>query len=220
MATTSSTRLGQNRALVALVPLLLLGFTSSPAAAQPASAPGLGTLALNWARGHFATPLVCEIDGRPVRGLRRVLIEPVSKRLGHPAAQITFVDLEPGAAKRCFNDFGQPEPNLVGSLEIRHLGSHHPESARRDFKEALRRKQGFEFAITSGHLRLQEVQQPPAPTEIVDFARGRAKLRLIAPGSDAARRLADFRSPRKLLLDLQTRDGRQLSFPLVLRELR
>jgi hypothetical protein len=203
---------------VALLPLLVLGLASSPAVAQQTSAPDLGTLALTWARGDYATPLVCEIDGQPVRGLRRVLIAPVPKRPGHPAAEVTFVDLEPGEAKRCFNDFGQPEPNLVGSLEIRFLGSYHPESARRDFKEALRRKRGFEFSITSGRLRLQEVQQPPAPTEIVDFARGRVELRLLAPGSDAARLLADFQSPRKLLLELQTRDGKQLSFPLVLRE--
>ena len=97
---------------MALLPLLVLGLASSPATAQQASAPDLGTLALTWARGDYATPLVCEIDGQPVRGLRRVLIAPVPKRLGHPAAKITFVDLEPGEARRCFNDFGQPEPDL------------------------------------------------------------------------------------------------------------
>jgi hypothetical protein len=200
------------------MPLLLLGLTSWPAAAQQASGPSLGTLALTWARGSYATPLVCEIDGQPVRGLRRILITPSLERPDYPTAQITFVDLEPGEARRCFDDFGHSEPNLVGTLEIRYLGSYHPESARRDFKEALRRKRGFEFAVTSGRLRLQEVQQPPPPTEIIDFARGRVELRLIAPGSDAARFLADFRSPRKLLLELETRDGKQLSFPLVLRE--
>jgi hypothetical protein len=206
-------------ACAVLAPLLLLALPSI-GASQGDSGAGLGDLALDWARGRYATPLVCLIDDEPVRGMRRLMIAPVSELRGRAANRIIFVDLEPGSATRCFNDFGKPEPNIIGSLEIYYVGSDHPESARRDFKEALRRKRGFEFAIASGHLRLQEVAQPPGPSETVDFARGRAALRLIAPGSDEERLLADFRSPRKALLELRTHDGRQLAFPLFLTDLR
>ena len=208
------------RLAVAVLAFLLLLALAPTGASREDSGPDLGDLALDWARGRYGTPLVCEIDGEPVRGMRRLLIAPVSQHGGRAADRIIFVDLEPGAATRCFDDFGEPEPNILGGVEIHYVGSTNPEHARRDFKEALRRKRGFEFVIGSGHLKLQEVAQPPVPPETVDFARGRASLRLIAPGSDAARLLDDFRSPRKLMLELQTHDGRQLSFPLFLTDLR
>lgn len=203
----------------ALASLLLLALPSA-GTSQGTSSPILGDLALDWARGRYATPLVCEIDGEPVRGVRRLLIAPAPNPAGRSAARIIFVDLEPGAATRCFDDFGEPEPNIKGSLEIHHVGGHHPESARRDFKEALRRNRGFDFVVGSGQLQLQKVGPPPASPETIDFTRGSASLRLIAPGSDAARLLADFGSPRKLLLKLRTREGRQLDFPLFLTDLR
>ena len=84
----------------------------------------------------------------------------------------------------------------------------------RDFRQQLRRRQGFEFEIPAGGLRMTELAQPAKPVRRVDFRGGRAVLQEIAPGSDDARLLSDHRSPRKLLLEISARDGTKLSFPL------
>ena len=111
-------------------------------------------------------------------------------------------------------------PNVTGSVQIRLLGNRHSDTIRRDFREHIRRKQGFEFGIVSGGLRIRPVTQPPSEGEGVDFRGGRALLRMIAPGSDSARLLADFDSPKKMLLEISARDGTKLSFPLYMTDLR
>ena len=187
---------------------------------QPAVAQGpevsVAELALQWSVGHFASPLICQLEGEPRRGLRRILIGPAPARIQPPANRIRFVDLEVQDASRCFTELAGDTPNVTGSLLIRLPGRHAAESAQRDFRESLRRTRGFEFRVAGGRLQIQAVTQPASPVRAVDFAGGRAALREVLDGSDTGRLLAPFRSPRKLLLELTARDGTELSFPLYL----
>lgn len=185
------------------------------AGAQPTN-PTLAGLALDWSRGHFASPLICRIDGALVRGIRRVLITPGAPHLRPQVNRIVFVDLEVEDASRCFADLTGDVPNVTGSLQIRLPGRHHADTVRRDFRDTLRRKHGFEFEISSGNLRFQPVSAPPSPAKAVDFSGGSATLREIAPGSDHARALADFPSPRKLVLTVTAPDSTTLELPLFL----
>ena len=58
--------------------LLAVAGRAGPALAQAAGAgPDLNALSLDWARGNYGAPLVCEVEGSPVRAVRRVLIAPV-----------------------------------------------------------------------------------------------------------------------------------------------
>jgi hypothetical protein len=180
----------------------------------------VGDMALDWARGRFATPVICQLADKPVRGIRRILITPGPAHIRPRVAKIVFVDLEVEEASRCFTDLGGDTPNIKGSLQIRLPGNRRPDTARRDFREQLRRKQGFEFEITAGGLRIQPVTQPPSPDQGVDFRGGRAYLRGLDPGSDSERVLAHFDSPRKLLLEISARDGTKLAFPLYMTDLR
>ena len=183
-------------------------------------APTVSDMALDWARGRFATPLICEIEGKLVRGIRRVMIAPGASHQRSRRNRIVFVDLEVEEASRCFAELAGNVPNVMGSVQIEFPAVRRSDTARRDFREALRRKQGFEFRIAEGGLKLQEVTQPPSPVRAVDFRGGSASLRTIDPGSDAARLLAPFESPRKMILELSARDGTKLSFPLYMTDLR
>ena len=129
-------------------------------------------------------------------------------------------DLEVEEASRCFVELAGNVPNVMGSVQIEFPAVRRSDTARRDFREALRRKRGFEFRIAEGGLKLQEVTQPPSPVRVVDFRGGSASLRTIEPGSDAARLLAPFESPRKMILEVSARDGTKLSFPLYMTDLR
>jgi hypothetical protein len=199
---------------------LALGAVTTLAAAAPSAAQApaltLPDMALKWSLGSFASPLICELEGRPVRGLRRVEITSGPTRIQPPVNRIRFIDMEVEDASRCFVELAGDTPNVTGSLHIRLLGSHSPDAAQRDFRESLRRRRGFEFTITKGVLQIQEVAQPAPPPRAVDFSRGRAKLSELPDGSDTARLLAPFPSPRKLQLELEARDGTTLSFPLYL----
>lgn len=192
----------------------------SPAYGQSPSGRTVADLALDWARGRFASPLICQFGDKPVRGIRRVLITPGPSHVRPAVDRIVFVDLDVDEASRCFAELKGDVPNVIGSVQIRLLGIRTADTARRDFREQLRRKQGFEFGIVSGGLRIRPVSQPPSAGEGVDFRGGRASLRTIEPGSDSARLLADFDSPRKLLLELSATDGTKLSFPLYMTDLR
>jgi hypothetical protein len=177
-------------------------------------------MALDWSRGRFASPLICELEGELVRGLRRVLITPGPSHERPRVNRIVFVDLEVDEASRCFAELVGDVPNVTGSIQIHLLSSRRSDTARRDFREWLRRKRGFEFRIAAGGLKLQPVTQPPSPARGVDFRGGHASLRTLEPGSDDSRLLAPFPSPRKLLLELTARDGTKLSFPLYMTDLR
>jgi len=180
--------------------------------------PTLADIALRWAEGEFGSPLICQIGGEPVRGLRRLTIAPPRRREHPPVARITFVDLEAEEASRCFTELEADVPNVTGWVQIRLPGNHRADTAERDFREAMRRKRGFEFQITAGSLSIQPVTQPPTQPRAVAFTGGTAKLADIRPGTDSARLLAGFRTPRKLLLELEAKDGTQLALPLYVPE--
>jgi hypothetical protein len=183
------------RAVALASPLLL----ACAAAAQPRVL-DLNVLALDWARGRYLSPVICETDGELVRGGRRLLITPGPRHARPPTDRILFSDLE------------------LGQLEFRHLARARPDTAQRDFKAALRRDRGFEFAIARGTLRIQPVGSDE-PRD-VDFGGGEARLHAIAPGSDDARLLGDLIGLRKLVLELESPDGTLLRLPLLMTELR
>jgi hypothetical protein len=187
------------------------------AAAQP-QVIDLNLLALDWARGRYLSPVICETSGELTRGGRRLMITPGPRHARPPVARILFSDLEVPGATRCFDELGSEQPNVVGQLEFRHLGRSRPDSAERDLKAALRRDKGFDFHVARGTLRIQTVGEPEA--RAVDFRGGEVRLHAIAPGSDDARRLGDLVGLRKLLLELEAPDGTRLRLPLLMTELR
>jgi hypothetical protein len=209
------------RSVLGLVGLAAFA-VAAPASAQRAGGSEItvAELALEWARGRFASPVVCQIDGEAVRGLRRVLITPGPPHVEPPVDRIVFVDMEVSGASRCVSELEGEVPNLTGSLDIRLESTRRPDTAERDFREQLRRRGGFEFDVVSGGLKLQPVGQPESAARAVDFRGGSAFLRDVEEGSDASRLLASFPSPRKVLLELSARDGTKLSFPLAQTELR
>lgn len=209
--------------LACALPLAITLLGAAPAAAQRPTGQGeitVAELALDWARGRFATPVVCQLNGEAVRGLRRIVITPGPSSIRPPANRIVFIDMEVSEASRCITELEGPTPNLTGSLLIRLLTTRRTDTASRDFKEALRRKHGFDFAVISGRLDVQPVTDPPTPAQTVDFRGGQASLHEMPEGSDAGRLLARFPSPRKLLLEISARDGTKLSFPLYMTDLR
>ena len=174
----------------------------------------LNQLALQWATGRYASPLVCEFDDTPRRGLRRVVITSGPPHIRPAIDRIVFVDLDAAAASRCFTDLGQSVANVLGSIEIRLSGHSRPDTAAREFTIALRREHGFEFDIITGTLRFEEVGPDAPPPRTIDFAGGKARIHLVKPGSDLARLLKDFPGVRKLLLELEAEAGERLRLPL------
>ena len=195
-----------------LTAALLWGPTLASAQAQ--SAPSLDDLIARWAAGSFRSPLLCEIDGELVRGVRRVLVRARPQPGRPPLVSVEFVDLDPGKATRCIDSTGAPVPNLAGRIELRPSGHRHPETATRDFKRALKQDKGFTYAVSSGKLKVQEVSAAPAPARILDLRGGRLTLSLVFPATDPARALADFSSSRKLVLSLESAEGERLILPL------
>lgn len=186
------------------------------AVALPARAgePDLARLALQWVRGDYRAPLLCEFEGRPHRGLRRVRIAPGPPSAARPSDRILFFDLEAEQATRCFSDLGSEEPNLVGTLEISFPGPSRPDTARRDFDAALRRSGGFSFRVERGRLRVEPIGAGSDGAREVDFAGGSATISRVERGSDAARRLGEIPGRRRLRLVLEA-DETRWEFPLV-----
>jgi len=204
-------------ALAALAAVLL----ASPPDAAGQSAPSLGDTVTIWARGNWASPVYCRIDGETVRGIRRVLIDPARNPLpGRTELELRFVDMQVDEAERCFDLVGSELPNLVGKLQLRFNGTSHPETVERDFQRALRRDRGFAFEVVRGRLRVEPVEPGEDGGRVEDFAGREAWLRRPAPASDSERALADFRSPRKLELELQTPGGETLRLPLFMTDTR
>jgi hypothetical protein len=210
---------------------LLVGIgVSGVAARATAQRPGaveeitVADMALDWARGRFASPVICQIDsqsdGRPVRGLRRLLITPGPRQVRPRVNRIVFVDMEVSDASRCVSELAGEVPNVTGSIQIRLPTSRHRDTAKRDFRELMRRKGGIDFDIVSGGLKIQPITQPESAARTVDFRGGRASLHDVGKGSDLSRLLAPFDSPRKLSLEVSARDGTKLSFPLYMTDLR
>ncbi len=203
-----------------LFPLLFAAaLSASPARAQ--GAPSLGDAITAWARGNWASPVFCRIGDETVRGIRRVLIEPAKNPLpGRTEIEIRFIDMQVADAERCFDVVGTEVPNLIGKLQTRYNGTSHPETAQRDFERALKRERGFEFEVVRGRLRVEIVGPGEPPARVEDFAGATAWLRQPARSSDAERALAEFRSPRKLELEITTREGTVVRLPLFLTEQR
>jgi hypothetical protein len=207
-------RMAHRRAACGLSLLLLLA--SATATAQ--SGPDLSDLVVEWARGRYASPVMCELEGSLVRGIRRVIIGGERMPGRTVTLELQFIDMRPGEATRCVNATGRPQPNALGKLQLRLPGHPHPETAKRDFKQTLKQERGFDFEIAAGRLKLQSVAVPPAEPRVVDFRGGHASIGLVQPATDAERELRDFKSPRKLVLELESPKGDALKLPIFLFE--
>jgi hypothetical protein len=196
---------------------LLLACAAAAQSLQP-RALDLNLLALDWARGRYLSPVICETDGELTRGGRRLLITPGPRHASPPVGRILFSDLEVPAASRCFDELGRDQPNVLGHVDFRHPGRSRPDSAQRDFKAALRREHGFDFHIAGGILRVEPVGGGEARE--VDFRGGEVRLHAIPAGSDDARVLGDLAGLRKLLLVIEAPDGTRLRLPLLMTDLR
>ena len=191
----------------------VLGVASSAGAQAAGAGPDLNVLSLEWARGLYGSPLVCDVNGSPLRAVRRVLIAPNPTDRGM-LDRIQFPDPAAAGATRCFSELGAEEPLVDGALLISLPGRSRPDTARYDFTTALRRDDGFRFDIRSGKLGVKGWGPGSEAPRTVDFEGGHAWLRLIKPGTDAERLLRSFESPRKLTLELEAPDGTSLRFPL------
>jgi len=201
------------RALLALA-------TLAPAAHAQGPERDFNAMALEWSRGRWASPVLCEIGGEPVRGVRRVLVAPGPRQASPAVNQLIFRPLEADEASRCFTSLGAVAPDVSGTLRFRHERRVNADAVEREFKAALRREDGFDFRIVAGTLRIVTVGEPASGPREVDFAGGRARFREVAPRSDTAKLLVDFESPRKLSLELEANDGTRLELPLALAGLR
>ena len=191
---------------------ILLLFSASLARAQ--QGPDLADLVVGWASGSMRSPISCEIDGRLRQGVRRVIIEPEPRRGRASDMRLRFIDLHPGDATRCVDTKGTSLPNLIGSIRARYPGRPHPETAKRDFREALKRKKGFELDVIEGSLKLEPVGPGAEAARKVDFARGKLVLSRVYPATDPYRELAPFKSERKFLLTLKAPSGEVLVLPV------
>lgn len=198
------------------ISVLLAGAILLAAArSTPAQGPDLNALVLDWARGRYASPLHCELEGRPVRGLRRLLVTPGPRDVRPPVDVIVFVKLEVDDASRCFTELESEVPNLWGRVQIRVPGTPHPDTATRDFQVQIRRKGGFDFEIPAGQLLVQPIGDEGGAPRRMDFRGGRARMSEVKPGTDAFRLLDDMPPGRFVLLELETRDGERLELPVV-----
>lgn len=186
---------------------LLAACWLAPAAAAAQPMLDLNELALHWTRGDWASPLVCEQEGKAQRGLRRVLVTPGPRDRRPPSNKLTFVSMKMPAGARCYTDTGDTQPDAVGSLVFHLEGISRPDLATHQFQEVLEREGGFAFTVTSGVLQLDGRK--------VDFADGSARFEPVRRGSDAWRRLQDLKGPHKLLLTLEAPDGTRLAVDLV-----
>lgn len=203
---------------VAVAAAALAGLAFPPAAS--AQQPDLNLLAIDWARGRYASPLFCEIDGEARRGLRRLLITPGPRHVRPPVGRIVFVKLEVEEATRCFTALGEPSPNIWGQLQIRVAGRSQPDTARRDFDAMLRRKDGFEFEVPEGRLQIQTVGKDAPPPRTLPLRGGRANLRFVMTGTDDSRLLDDLPGEREVELKIEAPGGEIVRLPLVLTDLR
>jgi hypothetical protein len=188
---------------------------ASRAQAPGASAgPDLNILALDWARGQYGSPFVCQVDGAPVRAVRHVSIVPAPSDRG-AMARILFPDPEAVGATRCFSELGTDEPLVDGNILISLPGRSRTDTARHDFVDALRREDGFRYDIRSGTLSVKGWGPGNEEPRSIDFEGGHVSIHEAKPGTDAERLLRSFDSPRRLTLEIESPDGQTvLHFPL------
>jgi hypothetical protein len=184
--------------------------------AHAQAAPNLNDLAIDWARGRYVSPVSCEIDGKTVNGVRRLLITPGSRDAPTASGRIVIPRMETESAARCFSLLGGAVPNITGQIDFYLVTSSHPETARRDLEQTLRREQGFDFTVREGQLHLEPIGKDGAAARSIELRGGHARLHLAPPGSDTLRVLAEIASPCKLLLELEAPNGERVSLPLAL----
>jgi hypothetical protein len=200
----------------AIFAMLGLTFAIGLAAPTRAQAPSMNDLVIDWATGRYASPVMCEIDGELVRGVRRLILKP-RHSLGRPSQlAVHFIDMRPETATRCIDSTAAPQPNVFGKLLLQLPGTPHPETAMRDFKRGLSRDKGFSLDLTEGILKIQDIAVPTPEARLVDFRGGKGSLRLVLPATDADRELSAFKSPKKLVLSLEAPGGERLVLPLFL----
>ena len=202
------------RGLAAASLVLAVGTTARPASAQPPQSIDLNFLAIEWSRGTYGSPLLCEVEGNTVRAIRRLLIAPEAGSDRGPVNRIQFPDPEARGATRCFSELGGDEPLVSGTLLISLPGRSRPDTASYDLESTLKREGGFDFDVREGTLAVRGWGPGSETPATVDFAGGVAKLHQVKPGSDAERLLRDFSSKRKLSLVLEAKDGTVLRFDL------
>lgn len=187
-------------------------FLSAPVRAQ--QGPDLADLVVGWAIGSLRSPVSCEIDETLRQGVRRVIIEPEPMRGRPTEMRVRFIDLHPGDATRCVDTRGRSLPNLIGSVRARYPGRPHPATAKRDFRETLKRNKGFELDVIEGSVRFEPVGPEAGEARMVDFTRGKLVLSRVYPATDPFRELAPFKSGRKFLLTLKAPSGEVLILPV------
>ena len=204
------------RASLAIPFAIALLIAASPATAQPSASAGPDAVdfALAWARGGYACPLVCRFGEEVRRGVRRVVIAAGPRSSPQRVDRITFFDVGATGASRCHDDLGAEEPNIVGTLLVSYTVKRpRSDTPQRDIEQEL--KSGpLVFDVASGRLRIGSATAAPESLREVDFAGGRVRLGELAPGTDEARRLGDFASPRRLHLDAEAPDGTRIGLPL------
>ncbi|MBW2313406.1 MAG: hypothetical protein JRH10_04370 [Deltaproteobacteria bacterium] len=212
------------RARLAIACAFLLALAGALVAISPgdASAQGadLNRRALDWLRGRWASPIVCDYEGSARSRLRRLVIAPAAKHVRPTANRITFHGVDTDVASRCSDILGVPAPDVRGSLLVTLPGISRTDLANVEFQRAMRQRGGFDFDIMSGRLRLASWAEGAEP-RIVDFAGGVARVRMAKRGTDAARILAPFDSPEKRTFEVETADGAEkLSFHMMLYDFR
>jgi hypothetical protein len=192
------------------------GIIAALAATSAAAAePDLVDLVLGWSRGSFRSPLLCTFDGETREGLRRVVIAAGPPQSERRVNRLTFFDVDAPTAQRCATTFGGDVPNVIGSLLIGYTSKRpHSDTPKRDFDEELRSGH-LDFEIVEGRLRIGPVTTPPKELAEHDFARGRARIAVIASGSDEARLMQEFGPSRRLRLTVEAPDGTRVELPLV-----
>jgi hypothetical protein len=197
--------------LAILGTLALTATTSGDASAQ--SGTTLSHIALAWIVGDYVAPLVCEIDGQPVRALRRVSLRPIVGD-GAPTVRLLFPDPEARGAKRCFSELGPDEPQIAGALVLGSDLRTGSGTAQREFEQQLRREGGIRFPVKSGRLRIGGWGEG-ATSRSVDFTGGTAHFRNITPGQDAARLALELGAQSGLTAEVVAPDGTKIFLPLV-----
>ena len=195
-----------------LLAALLLPIAS---AAQEGVPGGMSTLALLWAQGEYRAPMICEIEGQPMRALRRIRIKTDPRSATRALDRLVFFDIEAPLGTRCYGEAGNAQPNVIGALILIHEGRQDPDTAKYDFDGELRRDGGFEFRISSGHLRIGAPGAALTSLETVNLKDGSVAVEAVRRGSDAFRRLAEFGPRDKRVMRLHAPDGRSWSFDLV-----
>ncbi len=193
---------------------LLLG-AAAPGRAQTRGAPDETDLALAFARGGFASAVVCRFPDGAKRGLRRVIVTAGPPTSEERVDRIQFVDLGAGGADGCVDELGGDEPNVVGAIYATHKAKRpNSDTAERDFKHDVEHGP-IAFDVVRGTLRIGRAGGGADTMKEVDFAGAKMTLETIRAGSDDARGIADLPGTRQLRLAIDAKDGTRIAMPLV-----